>query len=239
MCKLNAGADVKEFGPELWISDGPVVTAAAGFRYSTRMAVIRLANGDLLIWSPTALSDDLRAELKALGTVRHLVPPNSLHHSFLAEWQQAYPEAIVYAPPGLREKRPGVRFDADLDGAPIAAWAEQIDLVVVRGNRITTEVVFFHRRSRTALFTDLLQHFPPGWFTGWRALVARLDLMVASEPSVPRKFRIAFSDRAAARDSVRRILAWPTENVLIAHGNPVSAGGQALLRRAFHWLVDE
>lgn len=229
---------LKQFGPDIWIADGPVVTAAAGFRYPTRMAVIRLANGDLVLWSPTSLADELRAEVEALGRVRHLVPPNSLHHTFLGDWQRAYPKAIVHAPPGLREKRPDIRFDADFSAGPIAAWAEEIDHAILWGNRITTEVVFFHRRSGTAIFTDLIQHLPRHWFRGWRALVARLDLMTGAEPAVPRKFRLAFTDRQAARDALRPVLAWPAEKVIIAHGPPIAADGQAFLRRAFRWLGD-
>lgn len=229
---------LKEFGPNIWITDGPTVTAAAGFRYSTRMAIIRLTNGDLVLWSPTALTDDLRAEVETLGAIRYLVPPNSLHHTFLADWQRAYPDATVYAPPGLREKRKDIRFDADLSDDPIAAWAGEIDHAIMWGNRITTEVVFFHRQSATAIFTDLIQQFPRGWFKGWRAFVARLDLMTAAEPSVPRKFRVAFTDRHTARESLRRILAWPTEKVIVAHGPPITDEGQAFLRRAFRWLDD-
>ncbi len=227
---------LQEFGPGIWITDGPAIEAAAGFRYPTRMAVIMLANRDLVLWSPTAISDDLRAALEALGTVRFLVAPNSLHHTFLGDWQRAYPEATALAPPGLREKRRDVRFDGDLADGPIAAWAGEIDLAIMWGNRITTEVVLFHRQSGTTIFTDLIQQFHPGWFRGWRAIVARLDLMVAEEPTVPRKFRIAFTDRHAAREGLRRILAWPTRKVLIAHGPPVTDGGQAFLRRAFRWL---
>ncbi|MCY1667383.1 DUF4336 domain-containing protein [Rhizobium sp. SL86] len=229
---------LKEFGPNIWITDGPTVTAAAGFRYSTRMAIIRLTNGDLVLWSPTALTDDLRAEVETLGAVRYLVPPNSLHHTFLADWQRTYPDATVYAPPGLREKRKDIRFDADLSDDPIAAWAGEIDHAIMCSNRITTEVVFFHRQSATAIFTDLIQQFPRGWFKGWRAFVARLDLMTAAEPSVPRKFRVAFTDRHTARESLRRILAWPTEKVIVAHGPPITDEGQAFLRRAFRWLDD-
>ena len=97
-------------------------------------------------------------------------------------------------------------------------------------------MVLFHRESRTAIFTDLLQQFPRGWFSGWRALVARLDLMEGAEPAVPRKFRFAFQDRTAARKALARILAWPTDRVVIAHGAPVTRDGQAFLRRAFRWL---
>lgn len=229
---------LKEFGTNIWIAEGPTIRAAGGFHYPTRMGVIRLSNGDLVLWSPTALSDDLRDALGALGTVRYLVAPNSLHHMFLADWQRAYPDAKVYAPPGLPDKRKDIRFDANLSDAPIAAWTGEIDHSIMWGNRITTEIVFFHRESRTAIFTDLIQQFPPGWFRGWRALVARLDLMVAEEPEVPRKFRVAFTDRPAARQSLQRILAWPTDKVVMAHGPLISNDGQAFLCRAFSWLND-
>jgi hypothetical protein len=54
---------------------------------------------------------------------------------------------------------------------------------------------------------------------------------------VPRKFRIAFTKRRAARDSLQRIFAWPAERVLMAHGTPVEKDAQAFLRRAFRWLA--
>ena len=146
--------------------------------------------------------------------------------------------ARVYAPPGLRKKRADIRFDADLGDGPSSDWAGEIDQVTVQGNLITTEVVFFHLASGTVLFTDLLQQLSLKSFSGWRAMVAKLDLMVGLEPSVPRKFRLAFvNNRRAARDSLNRILAWPAAKVLMAHGTPVETNGQAFLRRAFAWLV--
>lgn len=226
---------VQEFGREIWIVDGPCV-AVAGFHYPTRMAVIRLSDGSLFIWSPIRLTDALRAAVDAIGRVRHIVAPNSLHHLFLAEWKQAYPDATLYAPPGLRQKRQDIAFDADLGDAPDAAWAGEIDQVVMQGNVITTEVVFFHAASATVLFTDLLQQIPPKLLSGWRAMIARLDLMIGPEPAVPRKFRLAFTKRSAARVALARILAWPAEKVLMAHGTPVEKDARAFLRRAFGWL---
>lgn len=223
-------------GAGISTADGSEATVA-GFRYPTRMVAIRLSGGDLLICSPVKLSPTLKAEIDALGEVRHLVAPNSLHHLFLAEWQAAYPQATLYAAPGLRARRPDLALDADLGDAPPAAWAGEIDQVVVRGNAITAEVVFFHRPSRTVLFTDLIQHFPRGWFTGWRALVARLDLMTADAPQVPRKFRTAFTDRKAARASLARILEWPAEKVVMAHGPLIEQDGRAFIARTFRWLT--
>lgn len=229
---------LEPFADDIWLADGPVVDGAAGFRFPTRMALLRLPDGGLFAWSPVALSDDLRAAVEALGPVRRIAPPNSLHHLFLPDWIAAFPEAKVHAPPGLRAKRPDIAFDADLGDAPDPDWAGVIDQAVIRGNRITTEVVFLHAPSGTALFADLLQQLPRDWFSGWRAAVARLDLMTGTEPAVPRKFRLAFRDKAAARASVAEVLGWPVAKVVIAHGPPVEAEGAALLRRAFGWLTD-
>jgi len=227
---------LQPFGEEIWIAAGPV-TAVAGFRYPTRMAVIRLADGTLFVWSPTALTDDLKATVDALGEVRHVVAPSTLHDLFLAEWRAAYPGAELLAPPGLRARRKDLVFDGDLDDGSVHDWSAEIGYVPVRGSVITTEVVFFHRESRTAIFTDLIQHFQPGWFSGWRAVVARLDLMSAPEPEVPRKFRQSFVNRRAAREAVRRILTWPTDKVLMAHAPPVGADGKAFIAKRFSWLL--
>ncbi len=227
---------LKPFGHEIWIADGPEV-AVAGFHYPTRMAVMKLSDETLFVWSPIRLTDTLRAEMETLGQVRHIIAPNSLHHLFLAEWKAAYPGARLYAPPGLRGKRKDIVFDADLGSAPSPNWAQEIDQVPMAGNLITTEVVFFHRRSGTVLFTDLIQQFPTSSFSGWRALVAKLDLMTSHEPSVPRKFRLAFTNRRAARAALERIFAWPAEKVLMAHGTPVETDARAFLRRAFGWLA--
>jgi hypothetical protein len=224
------------FGPEIWIADGSQVTVG-GFHYGTRTAIIRLAEGSLFIWSPISLDDRLRAEIDGLGAVRYVIAPNSLHHLFLDEWRRAYPNAKLYAPPGLHAKRKDIDFDGDLGDEPSAEWGDDIDQVVVPGNRITTEVVFFHRNSATVLFTDLIQQFPSKWFSGWRSVVARLDLMTESEPTVPRKFRIMFTDRPAARTALARIQAWPAEKVLMAHGKPVTTDGRAFIDRAFRWLT--
>lgn len=228
---------LKPFGHEIWTADGSEVVAVMGFHYPTRMAVIRLPGNDLFVWSPVALTEGLRAEVDALGEVRYLVAPNSLHHLFIADWMRAYPDTRAHAAPRLREKRKDIAFDEDLGSAPIKEWCREIEHVVVEGNAITSEVVFFHRKSGTVIFTDLIQQLPAGWFSGWRALVAKWDLMVSPEPSVPRKFRAAFTNRQAARVSVERILAWPAEKVLMAHGTPVTEDGQAFLRRAFRWLI--
>lgn len=175
---------LREFGPGIWTAEGPVVSFL-GFAYSTRMALIRLSGGGLFVWSPIALTPALKQEVDAMGPVRFLVSPNRLHHLFLAEWKFAYPQARLYASPGLHDKRKDLAFDGELGDAHEPEWAEEIDQVPLHGSFLT-EVEFLHRAIRTALFADLIQNFPPDWFKGWRGIVARPDGICAPHPGAPR-----------------------------------------------------
>ncbi len=226
---------LEQIGHEIWTVDGSMVEVL-GFNYPTRMAVIRLADRRLFVWSCIPLLDELRKEVDSLGKVAYIVAPNSLHHLSIPDWQKAYPDALVYAAPKLREKRKDISFDQVLENTPNLEWAGEIDQVVIQGNLITSEVVFFHIPSGTVLFTDLVQQFPKDWFSGWRRMVARLDLMLGSEPSVPRKFRMAFINRRAARASLERVTAWPARLVLMAHGELITEDAKGFIGRAFRWL---
>lgn len=226
-----------EFGPALWVGEGPVVSFL-GFPYPTRMAILRLADGGLFVWSPIALSAEVKVAVDALGPVRFLVSPNLLHHLFLGEWKAAYPQARLYASPGLARRRKDLAFDGLLGDAPEPGWAVDVDQVVMRGNPFLTEVVFFHRASRTAIFADLIENFSPDWFRGWRGVVARLDGIVAPHPGAPREVRWSFLfKRRQARARLEHILAWPIKRVLMAHGDPVTSDGTAFVRKAFGWLL--
>jgi len=46
--------------------------------------------------------------------LRYIVSPNKIHHLFLAKWADHWPEARVYAPPGLAKRKPELDFDAEL-----------------------------------------------------------------------------------------------------------------------------
>ena len=56
---------LEPIGEEIWIVEGEPVSFY-GFPYPTRMAIVRLGNGDLWVWSPTDLTEGLRAEMDAL-----------------------------------------------------------------------------------------------------------------------------------------------------------------------------
>jgi hypothetical protein len=227
--------NLESFGPDIWIAEGPVVSFY-GFPYPTRMLVIRLSDGGLFVWSPIALTAELKAAVDALGPVAHVVSPNKIHHLSMGEWQDAYPSAKLYASPGLAQKRGDLRFEATLGDEAPAAWAADIDQVEMGGSAFLTEIVFFHRKSSSAIFADLIENFRPGWFKGWKGWLARLDGIVMPHGGAPREWRFTFK-KTIARAALARILAWQPEQVVMAHGELTRTDGTAFIRKSFRWLA--
>lgn len=137
---------LEQIDADIWIADGSTVSFL-GFPYTTRMAVVRLGDGSLWIWSPIELSDRLKTDLASLGHVRFLVSPNKLHHLFLPQWCSTFPKAELHVPPGLAKRYPTLRPAAELTDTPPSSWADEIDQVIVRGSLVMDEVLFFHRSS--------------------------------------------------------------------------------------------
>jgi hypothetical protein len=224
-----------EFGPSLYFADGPTVPFF-GFPYPTRMALARLADGSAWVWSPVALNAELARDVEAIGPVRHIVSPNKLHHLFLRQWSERWPQARLHAPPGLARKKPALRFDAELGDGPDSAWAADIDQVIFRGSFALEEVAFFHRASRTAIFGDLIQRFPAAKVSGWKGMLMRLDGLVGENGSTPREWRASFLRRGRARAARERVLGWQPERLLIAHGECAQSGAAEIIARALRWI---
>ncbi|MBE7418967.1 MAG: DUF4336 domain-containing protein [Ideonella sp.] len=224
---------LREWATGIWTAEAPL--RFYGIPFGTRMTVVRLGDGSLLLHSPVALSAALRAEVDALGPVRHIVSPNKLHHLFLGAAQAAYPAARLHVPPGLVEKRPEFGTARVLGDAPCAAWASVLDQLVVRGSRAMQEVVFLHRASRTLIVADLCEHFGRHSPALTRA-VARVARMYG-RPRMPPDWQLTFTDRAARRATFERLLAWDFDRVILAHGAPLQAGAKAVFEREYAWAL--
>lgn len=226
---------LEEFGPRLYIADGPTLSFF-GFPYPTRMAIAKLSDGSTWAWSPVALSQALADAVEAIGPVRYIVSPNKIHHLFLGEWVKQWPAAHLYAPPGLARKRPDLHFDAELTDDADPAWAADIDQVIFHGSFFMEEVVFFHRPSRTVIIGDLVQRHPESKMKGWKGMLMRLDGLVGEHGSAPREWRVSFVRRAAARKARDKVLSWKAERLVIAHGANAPGNATAILSGALSWI---
>jgi len=165
--------------------------------------------------------------------VRWIVGPSKVHHLFLGDYVDAYPAAELWGAPGLPEKRKDLTFHHVLDDVALAPWRGEVLHLLFQGAPRLNEVVFFHAKSRTLVLTDLAFNVPRG------AKNARLfhRLVGATGRFGPHRLvRFAIRDRTAAHHSLREMLVWDFDRVVVTHGQVLETGGRAAIAKAFAFL---
>ncbi len=224
---------MKQLDQDLWVADQPL--AIFGVELGARMTVVRLADGRLLLHSPIKPTSDLVDEVRAIGEVAVLVAPNRFHHLFAAAWFESWPGAKLYVAPGLETKRSDLPLTGVLSDSPEPPWAGVLEQVVLRGIPMTNEVVFYHPLSRTLIATDLAFHFGADSPALTRFL---FRFSGAYEKLAPTHLeRLLVRDRAAFRESLQRILDWPFERAIVAHGSVVESDARRQLALGYSWLL--
>lgn len=232
----------KPIAENIGIVDGPLeYMTIAGIRiplpFTTRMTVIRLGNGDLILHSPIEFDALLADALRAMGSVRHLVSPNQFHYAHIGEWKRAFPDALTWGSPGARARARArgidVNFERDLQEEPPPAWREEVDQTLIPGG-IFKEFVFFHRESKVLVLTDT---------------IINIELDKVGEPwrSATRVFGIyhphggiffgmrvpLWLQRRKTKAAVQRIHTWQPVRVVLSHGRCFESGGDDVMRQLF------
>jgi hypothetical protein len=202
------------------------------------MAVVRLSDSRLLLYSPVTLDAVTRRDLDRLGEVAFIVSPNKIHHVSMGEYIDAYPDAKAFASPGLPARRPDLSFDGVLGDRPEPAWAADLDQAAVRGNTFFSEIVFLHRASGTLLVADLVENFDRQTASPLGRALARL-FGVGSKPVASPEHRFYTSDAEAAAASLERIRSWDFERVVLSHGAPIESDGRAVIDAVGAHLLEQ
>jgi hypothetical protein len=235
---------LKPLADGIWWVDGPVIKMSYGLvslPLPTRMVIVRLRSGGLWLWSPTAPTPELCAEVDALGPVEHLVSPNRLHYAAIPAWKQRYPRATAWASPGVRERarsqKIDVPFDADLGDEAPPSWAEDLGQLIFRGSRFMEEVVFFHRASSTLILADLVMALEPERLRPHLRWVFKPARAMWPGQTPFEVQATAWGRKPQARACYQRLREWQPRRVLFAHGRCfLDDDASARLERAFAWL---
>jgi hypothetical protein len=229
-----AAEGLLRFAEGVWLSSEPV--RFLGMRLAATMVVLRLSDNNVLLYSPVAMTPNRRAAVEALGPVAHLYAPNLYHHLWIGEWATAFPSARLHGPASLTGKRCDLRLDRVHCSAPEPAFAGVVDELGIDGFRLE-ESVLFYRPSRTLVVADLVhnvgrpQHRWTKFYTQAMGFYDRV--------AVSRMIRwTAFSDRAAARRSINKLLALPFDSLIVGHGEPLTSGACEALAAAYTWLPE-
>ena len=222
---------MEQLANDLWAEAAP--QSFFGLHLGTRMTVVRLRDGSLLVHSPIAMTPSLKAEVDAIGPVRHIVSPNVAHHLYAGEWQNAYPGALLHGAVGLGKRRKDLAIDLELRGETHADWGGDLATAFLDGTMLN-ETVFFHRSSRSLIVADVIENFETSAHWPTRAYLKLGG--IHGRPGLSLPLRLVFRDKKRARRSIDEVLGWDFDRIVLAHGDVIESGGRDVLRDAYTWL---
>jgi hypothetical protein len=197
-----------------------------GMPYPTRMVVVRLSDGSLWINSPVSATFQQAAHLEEIGPVAHLVSPTPLHDWRLKSWAGFFPRARCWKA-------------STLANAPPPAWRTEISQLLFRGSIVLSEIEFFHCRSRTLIMGDFIQNFQLQRGRWLRNALMQFGGIL--DGGAPRDLRFSFLGkrrRQLGRESVRGILSWDFDKLVVGHGDCVESNAKTFVEQSFRWLQD-
>jgi hypothetical protein len=220
-------SDLVKVTEGIWCAESEM-KMPGGVRMPTRMTILRLSNGKLLVHSPIRMDEALAKAINALGEVAYIVAPNRMHHLFFGTCAERYPGARTFGPPGLAEKVPALRIDEVLKDTPPSVWADDFEQLVVQGASKMSEVVFLHKATRTLVVSDL-------FFNIVRPANLRTKFVLTlmgtrGKLAKSRGWSLMTDDKAALDTSVRKVLDWDFDNLVMAHGDVVAGDARAKAR---------
>ena len=149
--------------------------------------------------------------------------------------QRAFPDAETFICPGIERKRPEIDFDWLLSDRPDKRWEDDFEQVLVRGNKYIWEVAFFHKVTRTLILVDLIENITDetegvSWTLKlWWKLVFRMW----NNPKPAPEYQLGWKDKKAASKSLKKILSWDFERIIISHGDLIEEKAKEVALQAW------
>ncbi len=240
MSKLNDAWKVEPHGAiealddGLWTVAGEISMPLGHF--PRRMTVVRLADGQLVVWSAIPLDEASMQQLEAEGSIGYIVVPGVSHRLDVRPWKQRYPRARIVCAPGAREAvSEAVAVDATED--PFAdASVHLLTVPGVDGKEAALQV----RRGggTTLVINDLIANVQHPHGLGAKVM-ARLMGFGVKEPEMPWVGEKMFvKDKGALALALRGWAAEPgLRRIVVSHGDVIDDDPAGVLERIAAELV--
>lgn len=230
-----------------------------------RATIVCLKSGALAVFSPVALTPEVKSKVAELGgTVKYIIAPDMEHHIFISEWVKEYPEAKIIGPDGLAEKRAKMN-DEKIGKEPFAfvynannkhdnnidpEFAEnfEVELVDAHPNK---EIVLLYKPDKVLIEADLMFNLPcieqyskvPGGGKTTEGFANKLWNSLQSTQGDAKGskrfmwYAISSKDRNGFNASMKRIDEWDFTTIIPCHGETMEGDGKELFRKVFEWHI--
>lgn len=226
--------------------------------------LVKLTSGSLAVFSPVAMTDDVKAKLAELGgTVKYIVATDFEHHIFITEWHKVYPDAKIIGPEGLPEKRASqtatdpkigneefaVVFKAEnkLDIKIDDEFDQDFEYEYV-DSHANKELVFVYKPDKVMIEADLMFNLPadeqyskcPASEKKAGFLAKMFMSMQTTEGEAKGQKRLLWymlsaGSRASFNASIQRIAAWDFDTLIPCHGETIVGDGKQVFEKVFAW----
>lgn len=193
-----------------------------------RMTVVRLASGRLVVFSAIALDEDEMSALEAYGRPGFLVVPSDKHRLDAKTWKDRYPEIVVVAPEGARDK---VEDAVMVDTVAPRLDDPDVQFVTVPGTRGREAALVVRTPAGTTLvLNDVVGNIRhAAGFGGW---LLHLAGFAGEQAQIPAVVKMAVIDDTNALRM--QLLQWAEIDslvrILVSHGAPIEDNPRQVLR---------
>lgn len=230
--------------------------------FANRITAVRLQNGPLVVFSPVGLTPDAREAVNSLGgNVKYIVAPDLEHHIFVTPWKEAYPNAQIIAPEGLKEKREknpetrGVGYDHIFTAANKRSlkisdeFHANFDVEYVNSHP-SREIVLLHKPSKTLIEADLLfnlpatEQFSKSGESATEGILTKVfsTFQSTQPPAMGQKrfiwYVLSAKDRKGFAQSAAMIEGWDFDRIIPCHGDVIESRGKEIFRNLFEWNLE-
>ncbi|KAF2715520.1 hypothetical protein K504DRAFT_396934 [Pleomassaria siparia CBS 279.74] len=228
------------------------------FKVGGRGTVVRLVSGALAVFSPVALTDEVKQRLAEMGEVKYITALDIEHHIYLGPWAAAFPTAKVLGPEGLPEKRASqknedVPFAHVFTKSPTVTTIDaefdsefSYEYVYAHKNK---EIVFLHRPTKTLIQADLIFNYPATEQysktdqSPTAGILTKIFGALTNTAGNGQKrliwYGISSGDRTGFSNSMKRINQWDFDRIIGCHGDVVDTNGKGIFQKIMEWHLSE
>ena len=224
-----------------------------------RATIVKLQTGSIAVFSPVALTDDVKAKIQSLGNnVRYISAMDIEHHIFISPWSKAYPEAAVIGMEGLPEKREKDPATAGIPFAHVFTKSNKKDLKISEefdnefdyeyvdghGNK---EIVYYHKPTKSMIQADFAFNLPAteqysksGESANAGIITKLLNSLTHTRGEAMGQRRLIWyafaADRPSFAESAKRMKAWDLQRIIGSHGDVIENGAQGVFDKLTLWF---
>ena len=229
------------------------------FKVGGRATIIKVETGALAVFSPVALTDDVRSKIQSMGNnVKYISAMDLEHHIYVTPWAKAYPQAEIIGVEGLPEKREkdpetkGIKFShvftqSNKNDMRISEeFDNEFEYEYLHAHQ-NKELIYYHKPTKTMIEADFIFNLPAfeqysrSGDSATSGILTKLftGLMnTRNDATWQRRFLwyVAGSrDRAGFSESVNRMKHWDIQRIIPSHGDVIEPGARGVFDNITLW----